>query len=131
MLLQESTSKLLDLEKSINTDIGMVRLTLDGFKLEGIKLFTRVFTHIDSLKSQVNFSNDDLVISVRNSYFYFFINVEKSYDKFWHNMHKSLTYFLAKQWTMTFNQKGIRTLFLDCKMIFTHFYYTCLFCLIL
>lgn len=40
ILLQESTSKLLNLGKSTSTDIGVVRLALDGFKQEGIKLFT-------------------------------------------------------------------------------------------
>ncbi|KAF3652469.1 putative uroporphyrinogen decarboxylase, chloroplastic-like [Capsicum annuum] len=97
MLLQESTFKLLDLKKSTSTDIGMVQLALGEFKHEGIKLLTRVFTRINSFKSQVLSSNDDLAISVQNSYSSFFKIVEKSYDTFYHNMHNTLTFFLKKQ----------------------------------
>lgn len=61
MLFQESTSKVLDLGKSTNTEIGSIRLALDGFKQEDIKPFTRVFTRMDFLKSQVNSSNDILL----------------------------------------------------------------------
>ncbi|KAF3683484.1 hypothetical protein FXO37_01798 [Capsicum annuum] len=76
MLIQELTSKLMDLGKSTSTDIGVVRLALNGFKQEGIKLFTRVFTRMDSLKSQVTFFNDDSIVFVQNSYSSFFKNVE-------------------------------------------------------
>ncbi|KAF3653475.1 hypothetical protein FXO38_13248 [Capsicum annuum] len=48
--LQESSTKLLDLGKSTSFDISVVRLGLDGLKQEGVKLFSRVLSHMDSLK---------------------------------------------------------------------------------
>ncbi|KAF3613992.1 hypothetical protein FXO38_35931 [Capsicum annuum] len=65
---QESTTKLLDLGKSISSNISIVWLTLDGLKSEGFKLFSQVLSRMDSFKSQVSSSNDDLAISVQPSY---------------------------------------------------------------
>ncbi|KAF3649998.1 hypothetical protein FXO37_18694 [Capsicum annuum] len=97
ILLQESISKLLDIGKSTSPDIRSMQQAFDGIKQEVIKLFTRVFTHMDSLKSQGDSSNDDFAIFAQNSYSFFFKNVEKSYEKFFHNFHNTLTYFLAKR----------------------------------
>ncbi|KAF3617920.1 hypothetical protein FXO38_33707 [Capsicum annuum] len=62
--LQESTAKIIDLGKSTNFDISVVRLGLNKLKQEGVKLFSRVLSRMDSLKSQVSSSNDDLVICI-------------------------------------------------------------------
>ncbi|KAF3627542.1 hypothetical protein FXO38_28700 [Capsicum annuum] len=46
IMFQESTAKLLELGKGTRTDIVKVRLTIDGFNQEGIKLLTKVLTHM-------------------------------------------------------------------------------------
>ncbi|KAF3685984.1 hypothetical protein FXO37_00075 [Capsicum annuum] len=50
MQLQESTTMLLDLRKGTSPGIGVVQMGLDGLK-KRVKLFSRVLSHIDSLKS--------------------------------------------------------------------------------
>lgn len=83
--------------KDTNSDISKVQLTIERFKQEkSIKLFSKVFSHLDSLKTKANSSNTDLAISVQNSYSFFPKNVRKSYEWFYHNMQNTLTYFLAK-----------------------------------
>ncbi|KAF3630249.1 hypothetical protein FXO37_28537 [Capsicum annuum] len=64
MQLQESTSKLLDLKKSMSSNISVVPLGLNGLKQEGVKLFSRVPSCMDSLKSQVSPLNDDMDVFV-------------------------------------------------------------------
>lgn len=67
-MLQESTTKMMTLGKGTSNNIENVGLTIDGLKQESINLFTKVFTRIESLKTNVNSSNNDLEIFVQISY---------------------------------------------------------------
>lgn len=97
ILIQESNSKILQLGKDTCTDVGKVRMTIDGFKKEGIRQFTKLFSHMESLKTKTNSSNNDLAISIKNSYFSISKNIEQSYECFYHNMHNTLRYYLKKR----------------------------------
>lgn len=67
MLLQESTSKLLKLGKDTRNDVSRVSMAIDRLKQEGVKLLFKVFLHVESLKTKVNSSNNDLLYLSRTS----------------------------------------------------------------
>ncbi|KAF3614758.1 hypothetical protein FXO38_30634 [Capsicum annuum] len=96
LTLQESTSRLMQLSKDTNTDMEIVCLRSNRLKQDDVKLFNRLFSKVNSIKSEANSSNNELVISVQNFYSGFFECVEKSYEYFCHNMHNTFPYFLAK-----------------------------------
>lgn len=50
ILLQESTTRLLQLGKDTNSDVGKVRLSIDIFKQVGIKIFNKMFDRVESIK---------------------------------------------------------------------------------
>ncbi|KAF3621956.1 hypothetical protein FXO38_31583 [Capsicum annuum] len=84
--LQELISKLLQLSKETSIKIGKVRLSLDYFKQEGVKLLNRMFAHVETIKLEIFFSSNKLTISVQNSFSSFTKSVGKSYEWFCTNM---------------------------------------------
>lgn len=85
--LYESTTTLLQLGKETSTDVGKVCLTFDVSKKEGVKLFIRLFSRVDSIKFQTNSSKNVISISFQNSQSNLSKNVEKFYENFYQNIH--------------------------------------------
>ena len=62
-------------------------------KHEGIPTVNRLIQHVDSLKSGVNSSNNELAVAIQISYSSLSRNVERSYNTFYEKVLNSLKYF--------------------------------------
>ena len=81
------------LQKDFSPYIGNLWITMTMIKHEGISTVNRLIQHVDSLKSGVNFSNNELAVIVQTSYSSLSWNVERSYNTFYEKLINSLKYF--------------------------------------
>ncbi|KAH0669724.1 hypothetical protein KY285_023884 [Solanum tuberosum] len=80
--LYDVVEKVFQLQKDTNSDIGKLRIAMTGIKQKGIATVNKLIKQVDSLKCGVDFSNNELAISVRTSYSSLSRNVERSYNSF-------------------------------------------------
>uniref|UniRef100_M1DZ15 Uncharacterized protein n=1 Tax=Solanum tuberosum TaxID=4113 RepID=M1DZ15_SOLTU len=66
--LHDAVEKVFRLQKDTSTVIGKLRIAMTGIKQKGIAMVNKLIRQADSLKGGVDFSNNELAISVKNSY---------------------------------------------------------------
>ena len=80
--LHDALEKVFHLQKDSNTDIGKLRITMIMIKQKGISMVNLLIQQVDSVKSGVNSSNNELAVTVQTSYSNLPWNVECSYNTF-------------------------------------------------
>ncbi|KAH0773445.1 hypothetical protein KY290_010582 [Solanum tuberosum] len=93
--LNNAAKKVFRLQKDTTTDVGKLRIAMTGIKQEGISTVNKFIKQVDSLKSGVSSSNNDLVVTVQTSYSSLSRNVELSYNSFCGKVINILKYFLG------------------------------------
>ena len=81
------------LQKDFSPYIGNLYIFMTVIKNEGISTVNRLIQHVDSLKSGVNSSNNELAVAIQISYSSLSRNVERSYNTFYEKVLNSLKYF--------------------------------------
>ncbi|KAH0773405.1 hypothetical protein KY290_010542 [Solanum tuberosum] len=66
--LHDVVEKVFRLQKDTSTVIGKLRIAMIGIKQEGIATINKLIRQVNSLKGGVDSSNNELAISVKNSY---------------------------------------------------------------
>lgn len=91
--LHDAVEKVFRLQKDTSTDVGKIRIAMKGIKHKGIATGNKLIRKVDSLKSGVDSSNNELAISFQNSYSSLSRNVERSYNSFSGKVINTLEYF--------------------------------------
>uniref|UniRef100_M1DGP1 Uncharacterized protein n=1 Tax=Solanum tuberosum TaxID=4113 RepID=M1DGP1_SOLTU len=93
--LQDVVEKLFRIQKDTSTYVGKLRIVMTSIKQEGITIVKKLIQKVDSLKSGVNSSNNDLAVSVQTSYSSLSRGAERSYNSFCGKVTNTLKYFLG------------------------------------
>uniref|UniRef100_M1DVC2 Uncharacterized protein n=1 Tax=Solanum tuberosum TaxID=4113 RepID=M1DVC2_SOLTU len=93
--LCDAVEKVFCLQNDTSTDMGKLRIAMTGIKQEGISTFNELIKQVDSLKSGVSSSNNDLAVTVQTSYSSLSRNVERSYNSFCGKIINTFKYILG------------------------------------
>ncbi|KAH0670729.1 hypothetical protein KY290_026127 [Solanum tuberosum] len=78
-----------------STDVGKLRLEVEGLKKEVIRSVNTILKEVNSIKSGVDSAYNKLAVTVHTSYSNFSKNVERTYNTFCRNVFNTLKYFLG------------------------------------
>ncbi|KAH0755142.1 hypothetical protein KY290_025412 [Solanum tuberosum] len=76
--LYDAVEKVFRLQKDTSTNISKLRIAMTIIKQESISIVNKLIRQVNSLKTGVNSSNNELAISVQNSYSSLSMTVERS-----------------------------------------------------
>ncbi|KAH0650273.1 hypothetical protein KY284_030185 [Solanum tuberosum] len=93
LLLQEA--ELIKLHKDSSTDVGKLRLEIEGLKKQAIRSINTILKEVNSIKTGADSAHNKLAVTVHTSYSNFSKNVERTYDSFCRNVLNTLKYFLG------------------------------------
>lgn len=94
-VLQDTLGKVLQLHKDSSTDVGKLRLEVEGLKKEAIRSVITILKEVNSIKFGVDSAYNELAVTVHTSYSNFSKNVERTYNTFYRNVLNTLKYFLG------------------------------------
>ncbi|KAH0693504.1 hypothetical protein KY285_020601 [Solanum tuberosum] len=94
--LHDAVEKVFRLQKDTSTDVGKLRVSMTGIKQEGISTVSKLIRQVDSFKNGVDSSNNELAISVQNSYSSLSKTMERSYNSFSEKVINTMKYFWGK-----------------------------------
>ncbi|KAK4718095.1 hypothetical protein R3W88_016433 [Solanum pinnatisectum] len=80
--LHDAVEKVFRQQKDTSTNMGKLRIAMTKIKQEGITTFSKLIQQIDSLKSGVSSSNNNLAVTVQTPYSSLSRNVKRSYNSF-------------------------------------------------
>lgn len=85
-VLQDTLGKVLQLHKDSSTDVGKLRLEVEGLKKEAIRSVNTILKEVNSIKMGADSAHNELAVTVHTSYSNFSKNVEHSYDNSYGNV---------------------------------------------
>ncbi|KAH0719077.1 hypothetical protein KY290_012743 [Solanum tuberosum] len=95
-VLQDTIGKVLQLHKDSSTDVGKLRLEVEGLKKQAIRYVNTILKEVNSIKTGADSAHNELDAIVHTSYSNFSKNVERTYDSFCRNVLNTLKYLLGR-----------------------------------
>ncbi|KAK4345331.1 hypothetical protein RND71_035507 [Anisodus tanguticus] len=91
--IQETLDKVLSSKNEVGTDVGKLRVCMEGLQNEGVKTVNKLISRVNSLNKAATESNAELAVAVQKSYSALSHNVETSYNSLSNRIINTLKYF--------------------------------------
>lgn len=101
-----------------STDIGKLRLEVEGLKKDDIRLANTILKKVKSIKTGADSSHNELVVTMHTSYSNFSKNVELTYKTFYRNVLKHSQVFPWWSLSLGYVFFCLKTMTVDLWLIF-------------